>query len=215
MVDRSAPVEVRRELGSRELDRLELVETRGLPNFLALDVARAGVLGESLALTLRLLPPVPLGFHAGEFELRTNVANQPWTRALFGLHAFGDVVPMQSPVELGSLRAGEDLAGSVQLTSRSGADFVVESVASTLATATAEARRCAGRVACWDISIRARPATEVRQTVAGDLLVRIQGQEERVPLHFQGLYFPVGTNIRDIVIPGPESDGAPVPVGKP
>jgi len=209
MIENATATTIRRELGSREVDRLELLESRGLPEFLALEVERSGIAGEGLALALRTIPPVPLGFHAGEFELHTGVPNQPWFRAAYGLHAFGDIVPMQSPVEIGSLTPGAELVGATRLTSRSGTEFNVAAVSSASETAHVEAKRCPDIPACWEVTVRARPAIDARQRVAGDIAVRIEGQDEIVPLRFQGLYFPAGTAIRDLEIETPDP-GAPI-----
>jgi hypothetical protein len=117
------------ELFSREVDRLEVKEILDAPAFVAVDSSgRAGAAQEGVVLRLALRPDAPLGFHSGVLRVRTNVARQPEVAVAWRVGAYEDVVPSESPVDLGLVRAGQRFEKVIRLERRSGGPLEVERV---------------------------------------------------------------------------------------
>jgi hypothetical protein len=131
------------ELFSREVARLEVREVLDAPEFLTADTAgRAGPAREGVVLRLALRPDTPLGFHAGTLRLRTNVAHQAEVPVLWRAGVYEDVVPSESPLDLGVVREGRPFVKVIRLERRSGGLLEVERVATDNAAVKAELAPC-------------------------------------------------------------------------
>jgi hypothetical protein len=117
------------ELFSREVDRLEVRSVEAAPPFVSVDTqGRAGPAGEGLVVRLGVARDAPLGFHTGTVRLRTNVPAQPDVPLVWRANVYEDVVPSESPLDLGVVREGQRFAKLVRLERRSGAPLEVERV---------------------------------------------------------------------------------------
>jgi uncharacterized protein DUF1573 len=131
------------ELFSREVDRLEVRGVEGAPAFLSVDTqARTGPVGEGVAVTLRVAQDAPLGFQTGTVRLRTSVAVQPEVLLVWRANVYEDVVPSESPLDLGVVREGQKFAKLVRLERRSGAALQVERVEAAGADVTVAVEPC-------------------------------------------------------------------------
>ncbi|MEM1201964.1 MAG: hypothetical protein AAGN66_01900 [Acidobacteriota bacterium] len=198
------------DLGSREVPRLELEGAEGLPPILSLgEPTRLGVAGERMELGISLLAGTERGTVGGAFRLRTNVPHQPEIEVQYRAHIFGDVVPSEHPVNVGLIQAGQPLEKALELRSRDGVDFLVESVAPATPDDRLEvdARPCAtpekgpseneephGASRCWTLTLRANsPETA---TVEGQLLVTTSHDPKPVPLRYVARFVSPGTVIK-------------------
>jgi hypothetical protein len=131
------------ELFSREVDRLEVRGAAEAPAFLSVNTeGRAGSAEEGVAVRLTVSRDAPLGFHAGTLRLRTNVEPQPEVPLVWRANVYEDVVPSESPLDLGVVREGQRFAKLVRLESRSGAALDVERVDAAGADVKAQVEPC-------------------------------------------------------------------------
>jgi hypothetical protein len=198
----------RLELFSREVDRLEVQGVEDAPPFLSVDTqGRAGPAGEGVVVRLAVAPDAPLGFHTGTLRLRTNVPVQPQVSLLWRANVYEDVVPSESPLDLGVVREGQRFAKLVRLERRSGAPLEVERVDAAGADVKVEVEPCPAPKA----SCRALRVTGVGPAAAADLggtlSVTLKGARP-LTLPFSGIRVGPYTTPKD---PGPRASSPEKP----
>ncbi len=204
-IDRAQGGEQRIELSSREVARLEVLGTDGLPDWLALrEVERLGVAGEGMALTLTMAPNAPLGMQGGEAQIRTNVGHQQTQRVAWSANVFGDIVPSENPIEFGLGREGGRVETAIRLESRTGTAFEVDRIDDLPTQLTASYRPCGGEdptpSPCWHLELVASSAG--RDNLSGVFQVRLVGQSEPLPLRFRAIFVGRDTMIQQLEVPG-------------
>ena len=114
-------------VGSREVERLDVLRVEDAPAFFRVDTTGRNADGAVL-LRATLTPAAPLGLHTGTLVLRTSLPHQPAITVPYRLVVFEDVAPEHTPVELGTLREGQPFEKKTRLRSRSGKPFAVTGV---------------------------------------------------------------------------------------
>jgi hypothetical protein len=188
----------RLELFSREVDRLEVRGVEGAPPFLSVDAqARTGPAGEGVIVRLGLAPDAPLGFHDGTLRLRTNVEPQPEVPLVWRANVYEDVVPSESPLDLGVVREGQRFAKLVRLESRSGAAIDVQRVDVAGAEVKAELEPCPqASPSCRAVRLTGvGPAAG--QELGGTLTIALKGARP-LSLPFSGLRVGPYTTVKDL-----------------
>ena len=186
------------ELFSREVDRLEVRGVAEGPAFLSVDTeGRAGAVKEGVAVRLNVSRDAPLGFHAGTLRLRTNVELQPEVPLVWRANVYEDVVPSESPLDLGVVREGQRFAKLVRLESRSGAALDVERVDAAGADVKAEVEPCPQPAP----SCRALRLTGVGpaagEALGGTLTITLKGARP-LSLPFSGIRVGPYTTVKDL-----------------
>jgi hypothetical protein len=211
--DKGAVVTAERELFSREVKALSILEVTGAPAFLRVDTSeRAGLSAEGVRLRATLdTRQAPLGVTRGVFRVRTNVPDQPECVVSYSLNVVGDVVPSLDAVNLGLIRLGEEGAAEVTLTSRSGRAIEVTGIESPEVPVTTELLPCPGDddkagPACRLLRIKHRPSE--RGHFAGTLSVRVAGLESPLRVTYSGLVVSPQTRIKEIDLPEETAGGA-------
>ena len=211
------------ELFSREADRLEVRGVEGAPPFLTVDAnGRAGAAGEGVALRLGVAPGAPLGFHSGTVRLRTNVEAQPEVAIVWRANVYEDVVPSESPLDLGVVREGQRFAKLVRLERRSGAALEVERVEAAGADVTVEVEPCPEpKASCRAVRMTGEgPATGAG--LGGTITVTMKDARP-LTLPFSGIRVGPYTTVKDLgelaastqKPPAPEAEGTPAPSPSP
>jgi len=188
IVDRATGATREIEVGSREVDTLELEEVAAAPAHVEVrPVGRAGVAGERLRLAITVKPGAPEGWQVATVRLLTNVTRQRDYLAALQASVYGDVVPSESPLRLGAVRQGQRLDASLRLTSRSGTAFEVLAIEDPGGRWAADVAPCEGGSAprtCWTVGLRSIPAS------TGGLrgvLDAVLSDGRRVPVAYEGL----------------------------
>ena len=131
------------EMSSREVDRLEVREVLDAPAFLAVDTTgRAGPAQEGVVLKVTVRLDAPLGFHSGTLRVRTNVGPQPEASVTWKAGVYEDLIPSESPMDLGLVREGTPFVKVILLGRPSGAPLDVERVDSGHPSVTTELAPC-------------------------------------------------------------------------
>lgn len=186
------------ELFSREVDRLEVRGATEAPAFLSVNTeGRAGSAEEGVAVRLTVSRDAPLGFHAGTLRLRTNVEPQPEVPLVWRANVYEDVVPSESPLDLGVVREGQRFAKLVRLESRSGAALDVERVDAAGADVKAQVEPCPQPApSCRAIRVTgAGPAPG--QELGGTLTITLKGARS-LTLPFSGIRVGPYTTVKDL-----------------
>jgi hypothetical protein len=186
------------ELFSREVDRLEVKEILDAPAFVSVDAAgRAGAVQEGVVLRLALRPDAPLGFHSGVLRLRTNVERQPEVAVAWRAGVYEDVVPSESPVDLGVVREGEPFVKAIRLERRSGAPIEVERIDAGETAVKAETAPCpTPSDSCRVIRLSGvGPATGA--PFGGTLGVAVKGTRP-LSVPWSGILVGANTTVKDI-----------------
>ena len=186
------------ELFSREVDRLEVKEVLDAPAFVSASATgRAGSLQEGVVLRLALRPDAPLGFHSGVLRVRTNVERQPEVSVAWRAGVYEDVVPSESPVDLGVVREGHPFVKAIRLERRSGGALEVERIDAGGGAVTAELAPCpTPSDSCRVIRLSGvGPATGT--PLGGTLGVVLKGSRP-VSLPYTGILVGANTTVKDI-----------------
>ena len=199
------------ELFSREVDRLEVLGVEDVPAFLSVDTkGRAGPAGEGVALTLRVAPEAPLGFHTGTLRLRTNVAVQPEVPLVWRANVYEDVVPSESPLDLGVVREGQKFAKLVRLERRSGAELEVQRVEAAGADVKVEVEPCPEpKASCR--AIRMTGTGPAAGSSLGGTLTITMKDARPLTLPFSGIRVGPYTTVKDLgeLAPATQKTAAP------
>lgn len=186
------------ELFSREVDRLEVGGVEGAPPFLSVDTqGRAGPAGEGVVVRLAVARDAPLGFHAGTLRLRTNVLVQPDVPLVWRANVYEDVVPSESPLDLGVVREGQRFAKLVRLERRSGSPLEVERVEAAGTAVKVEVEPCPEpRASCRALRLTGvGPAAGVG--LGGTLTVAVKDARP-LTLPFSGIRVGPYTTVKDL-----------------
>jgi hypothetical protein len=205
-VERGAGALAEVEVSSREVLRLELIETLELPPWLRVEAGeRTGDAGQGFQLKVRLLPEAPLGLVAGTFLLRTNVPNQDRVAVRFRGAVYGDVRPSVNPVGWGAMNLGQRYRESLRLRSRSGRPVEIDSVTDTAGLVRVEVQPCPETpedAACRRLQLEMVVAPTVATGLfGGHLRVKLKGSTDVLPIAHSGLVVAPGTPIRNLEIP--------------
>lgn len=197
-VDRSLGKTLPFEVATREADSVDLVEVVSAPDFVRVTPGRrVGVGGESLELAVTVDPGARPGLQVGVLHLRTSVAHHPDYLIRFRAGIFGDVVPGETPLQLGMVRVGEAFSAELQLSSRTGRPFRVGPLKDSRGWLQASASPCGGGAGpsdCWIVTAR---QTAVRPgQLAGVLEAQVDG--EVLPLAYTGLAIDRDAAVRDL-----------------
>jgi hypothetical protein len=198
MVDRDQGARASVELGSREVDRLELLAaaTDGAP--IRVETSPTGVVGEALVVTAILEPSAPLGTVAGTITLTTNVEHQPTVEIPLTAQVFGDLVPSEHPIAFGLVRVSDHVTKDITLASRSGRAFTIEAIDGGVGPVTTDAAPCSGDspADCWVVRVMVNASAPT--SIGGILLISTDRQDETVPLSYGGLVVGRETVIRQL-----------------
>ncbi len=182
-------------LGSREVDRLTADVVGALPPFLKLDASeRTGLAGEGVLLRLTIAPNAPLAFHVGEVKLRTNVPQQPEVTLHYRGAVYDDVVPKESPIDLGVVREGQPFEKIVELRSRSGEPFLISGLRADRPDLQATLVPCSEATGspCQGVRLAGALGGGLK-TFAGDVTVLLDGRQP-LTLRYGGVL--VGADVR-------------------
>ena len=188
-------------VGSREVERLDVLKVEDAPAFLRVDTTGRNADGAVL-LRAALAPDAPLGLHTGTLVLRTSLAHQPAITVPYRLVVFEDVAPEHAPVELGTLREGQPFEKKTRLRSRSGKPFEVTGVEGTDGV-TGSAGPCPEPApSCRVLSIKGVGPPATGRLLAGTVRVKLgEGRELTVP--YSGFVLRADAPVPDI---GPLGD---------
>ncbi len=188
------------DMASREVERLEVRSIEGALEFLEVSAAgRSGEVGEGVRLTARVRPGAPIGIYSGTLLVHTNVPNQPEVAVPFSATVYGDVVPERNPVSFGLVRIGQGYEGSVELRSRSGTGFEVQSAVDPDGNVGGEAAPCPGETAdapCRRLNLRGLALAS--GPFGGTFYVRISGQDAPLPIRYSGLATSPKTQVKSL-----------------
>lgn len=218
-VDRTLGGHATLDLGSREVQRLQVVEVEEAPSYLRVSWVDAGAGEDSTArIHATLLPGAPQGLLMGTFRLRTNVATQPRVAIRFRAQVFGDVVPDQNPLPLGAIRLGETGVGVVRFHSRSGSPFEIapdlaEGPDSPLRLAVRSCGDAQAAPGCRELEVRFRPIFP--GPISERIELRVAGDEAPLPILVTALAIRPDTVIQPLVAPPPLGREVPVSEGRP
>lgn len=196
------------ELGSREVQRLELLEVVEAPAWVRVtEAARAGVDGEALRLRFELEPgEAPPGLLGGAVLLRTNVPHQPQVSIVLRGAAYGIVVPNVNPVALGAVELGAAARSEVTLRARGGrvslADLELDAPPPGISGDLHPCRPA--DAACRVLRLDFAPVAE--GPLLHDLILRAPTLGETLTLHVYGIGLRPGAEIRELPLP-PELAG--------
>ena len=197
-------------VGSREVERLEVLEVLGAPVFLSVRAKAPGADG-TVALEAAVASDAPLGLHAGTLRVRTNVPSQPHLSLPYSLKVFEDVAPDAAPVDLGVLRRGQPFEKTVALRSRAGRAFEVKSVQGAGPGIAVEAAACPdAEPGCRALVFKGVGPAPGGRIGGAVRVVLSEGRELSVP--YSGLPVGADTVVRDLGAIGETSPGlAPSP----
>jgi hypothetical protein len=186
------------ELFSREVDRLEVRGVEGAPPFLSVGTpGRAGLASEGVAVRLSVAQDAPLGFHTGTLRLRTNVSVQPEVPLVWRANVYEDVVPGESPLDLGVVREGQRFAKLVRLERRSGAALEVERVEAAGADVKVQVEPCPEpKASCRAIRMTGEGPT-AGAGLGGTLTVTMKDARP-LTLPFSGIRVGPYTTVKDL-----------------
>lgn len=194
------------EVGSREVERLEILRAVDPPPYLEVEWSAPGEQpGEPLRIEARLLPSAPLGLLGGRFALATNVARQPLLWVRYAGAVYRELVPAANPVALGAVVAGEEQTTTVEIRRASGGSLSSLEASGDQGAVTASVGPCSQPADdCRALGLRFAPGRP--GAVAATVTVRLPGVEE-LPLRVHGVSVSATTQVRELELGSEGGDG--------
>lgn len=129
IVDQAKGLAVKGEFGSRDVESLVVSGTRDATGWVNVEAKSIPADPQRKTLLATLKPGAPLGDINGVVEVETNVPDQPKLVVPYRAQVYGDIVPEQIPLDYGMTTAGQPTFHFLELSSRTGKAFKVESIA--------------------------------------------------------------------------------------
>ena len=205
-VDRRRGGTAQLELYSREVEHLRTAEVAADHPGFTIATEPAGLSGEGLRVRVTATPDLPRGLVFGTAVLETNVEHQPRFELSYAVNAFDDVVPAANPVAFGLVRAGTEAIETVEVRSRSGADFEIEHASSSLGDILEVSwRPCEGGdnrpSSCFEVRLSLSP--EQPRITDGSAELYIVGDPEAVPIKISAWVIDPGTAVKQLDMGAP------------